>query len=154
MLWLWVKLCVCITRAGDSSGRRRRLLGLLRGDVSVDVGKPLPHIQVKAYNDALQPVSVNAPAVDQPRLDRMFANAAQRCALVQPTFCAIAGDESYYELAMAVRENGALDNQMEGGDNGPAAVERTTPCLRRTPATTSLDEAEVLLVTKRRVLTG
>ena len=143
-----------IDEARAPPGRHRRLYGPVHHDGSADAGEPLLRAQVRAYEAALQHVTVDTPVADRPRLDRMFANAAQRCALVQPTFCAIAGDESYYELAMAVRENGALDNQMEGGDNGPAAVERTTPCLRRTPATTSLDEAEVLLVTKRRVLTG
>ena len=79
----------------------------MRHDGSADTGEPLPRAQVRAYEAALQHVTVDAPAADRPRLDRSFANAARRCALVQPAFRVVADGESYPELATTARENGA-----------------------------------------------
>ena len=83
----------------------------------MDAGKSLPCTQVRAYKVALQHVSVNVPAVDRPCLNRAFANAARWCALVRTPFRVVADGESYPELATMARENGAFDNQMEGGAN-------------------------------------
>ena len=83
----------------------------------MDVGEPLPRSQVQAYKVALQHVSVDAPTVDRPRLNCVFANAARRCALVQPAFHVVADGESYPELATTAREIRAFGNLMEGGAN-------------------------------------
>ena len=75
----------------------------MRHDGSADTGEPLPRAQVRAYEAALQHVTVDPPAADRPRLDRSFANAARRCALVQPVFRVVADSESYPELATTAR---------------------------------------------------
>ena len=83
-------------------------------------GKPPPRMQVRTYKVALHHVAFDAPAVDQPRLDRVFANAAQWCTLVHPAFHVAVDGGSYPELATTARENGAFGNQMEGGANAGA----------------------------------
>ena len=92
----------------------------MRHDGSAVTGEPLPRAQVRAYEAALQHVTVDPPAAGRPRLDRSFANAARRCALVQPAFRVIADGESYPELATTARENGAFGNQMESEANAGA----------------------------------
>ena len=53
-------------------------------------------------------------------LDRTFANAARRCTLVQSVFLVATDGENYPDLATTARENGTIDNQIEGGGNGGA----------------------------------
>ena len=89
----------------------------MRHGRSADTGEPLPRTQNLTYKAALKHVTVNAPATDRPGFDRTFVNAARRCALMQPVFRVVAGDEIYPELATTAQEIGAFGNQMEGGAN-------------------------------------
>ena len=89
----------------------------MRHDGSEDTGELLQRVLVLTYKVVLQYITVDAPTVDWPRLDRTFANAARRCALVQPAVCAAANGESYPKLTMMVREIRVFGNYMEGGAN-------------------------------------
>ena len=72
------------------------------------MGEPLPRLQVRAYEIALQHVDVDVPAMNRPRLDRAFANTARQFALVRTAFRVVADSESYPGLAETVCENGGV----------------------------------------------
>ena len=133
---------------------------------SADTGKPLPRAQVRAYEATLQHVSVNAPVVDWPRPDHTFANAVRRCMFVQPAFATSPTTRATQSWPRRHGRTGRLTTRWRAGptrarpgrsgSGGTAqwAAGQMAPCPRRTPATVSLDEAEVLPGTRPRVLTG